>query len=283
MLAMVVPAAAGAYPWPLRPFYEPHAVRGYFNDPRVSGMVTSFHHGIDIYAKDFEPVYSVEPGRVTARGQTVSVAARVRTLSYWHVLPVVRTGQRVHRHQLIGHIAPGAEHLHLSEIRGGTYVNPLRLGAVAPYVDDTVPQLPSAQFYIAGEQVQRELVTGEIDVTVDAYDINPLPLPPAGWEQTRLAPAEIRWRVVRGDEVFRAWERAVDFRTFLMPPNLFDFVYAPGTYQNRMNRPGRYEYYLSRDFNTRTLPNGSYVLEVEAWDVQHNVGLGFFSFTVTNG
>ena len=73
-----------------------------------------------------------------------------------------------------------------------------------------------------------------------------------------------------------------DFRTFLLPFTLFDFVYAPGTYQNRPNRPGRYEYYLAHELDTGMLPNGSYVLQVEALDEQENVGQASFAFTVGN-
>jgi len=38
------------YPWPLEPFDRPHPVRGYFNDPRISGSSRAFHFGIDIAA-----------------------------------------------------------------------------------------------------------------------------------------------------------------------------------------------------------------------------------------
>ncbi len=38
--ALLVPAAASAYGWPIRPFYQQHPIRGYFNDPRLSGDET---------------------------------------------------------------------------------------------------------------------------------------------------------------------------------------------------------------------------------------------------
>ena len=40
---------------------------------------------------------------------------------------------------------------------------------------------------------------------------------------------------------------------FLLPISLFDFVYAPGTFQNKANRPGRYEFYLMHGLNTSLL------------------------------
>jgi len=40
VLALLAPAAASAYGWPIKPFYQQHAIRGYFNDPRLSGDET---------------------------------------------------------------------------------------------------------------------------------------------------------------------------------------------------------------------------------------------------
>lgn len=282
--ALLLPASALAYSWPLRPFYQPHAIRGYFSDPRLSGPETSFHFGVDIAANDGTAVYAIEGGRARVRGKIVSIFPRRggHLLSYWHIVPSVRTNQRIRQHQLIGHVAPGAEHVHLAEFREGTYVNPLRLGGLAPYVDDTVPQIPALTFRSFGRPIQPELLGGVVEVTVEAYDTSPLPLPPDVWAQARLAPTLIRWRIVQGQFTVRPWETVADFRTFLLPLSLFDFVYAPGTFQNRPNRPGHYEYYLAHQLDTRTLPNGSYVLQVDALDAQENLRQASFAFTVTN-
>jgi murein DD-endopeptidase MepM/ murein hydrolase activator NlpD len=284
VLVLLAPAVAEAYSWPLRPFYKAHALRGYFNDPRLSGPeLRSFHFGIDIIAKDGSPVYAVDAGRAVVRGHSVAIPSQLgRTLSYWHIIPAVRNGQLVRHHQVVGWVMPGAEHLHFAESRGGAYVNPLRLGGVAPYIDDTVPLIKSVQYYIGGVQVRAERLTGVVDITVDSYDVSPLPLPRAPWEQARLAPAVVRWRIVLGQNTVVQWRRSFDFRTFLVPPELFSFVYAPGTYQNRPSRPGRYEYYLAHGFDTRTLPNGSYVLQIESWDTQQNIGRASYPFTIIN-
>jgi murein DD-endopeptidase MepM/ murein hydrolase activator NlpD len=282
-VALLAPAAASAYSWPLRPFYQQHPIRGYFNDPRLSGDETGFHFGVDIVAADLTPVYAIEGGRVGVHGMTVSIFPKRggHLLSYWHVVPVVRSKQRVRRHELIGHVASGAGHVHLAEYSEGTYVNPLRLGGLAPYIDDTVPQIPRLTFYSIGNPLPPENVTGAVDMTIDAYDPSPLPLP-TEWAQARLAPTLIRWRIVQGQNTVRQWETAVDFRTFLLPFTLFDFVYAPGTYQNRPDRPGRYEYYLAHELDTRLFPNGSYVLQVDALDAQENLGQASFAFTIRN-
>jgi hypothetical protein len=282
--ALLLPAGALAYTWPLKPFGKQHAIRGYFNDPRLSGSSTSFHFGVDISANDLTPVYAIEAGRARVRGMTVSIFPNRggHLLSYWHIRPAVRTNQRVRRHQLIGRIVPGAEHVHLAEYSEGTYVNPLRMGGLAPYIDDTVPQIPALTFQSFGQPVQPELVGGIVGVTVEVYDTSPLPLPPVAWAQARLAPTLIRWRIVRGQSTVRPWETVVDFRTFLLPLALYDFVYAPTTFQNRANRPGHYEYYLAHELNTALLPNGAYVLQVDALDAQENLGQASFPFTVTN-
>lgn len=283
-VALLLPAAASAYSWPLRPFYQQHAIRGYFNDPRLSGIEAGFHFGVDIVAADLEPVYAIEGGQVTVRGQSVSILPKRggHRLSYWHVTPVVRSRQNVRRRQLIGHVVPGAGHLHFAERSRGTYVNPLRIGGLAPYIDDTVPQIPRLTFYSGDNPILPENVTGVVEVTLDAYDPSPLPLPPAEWAQARLAPALIRWRIVQGQTNVRLWETAVDFRTYVVPVSLFNLFYAPGTYQNRPNRPGRYEYYLAHGLDTALLPNGSYVLQVDALDAQENLGQASFAFTIRN-
>ena len=283
--ALHVPAAASAYGWPIRPFYQQHLVRGYFNDPRLSGDEEGFHFGVDISAPDGTPVYAIEPGRARVRMKSMSVAVFPKRgghqLSYWHVVPAVVTGQRVRRHQLVGHVVAGAGHVHLAEYKDGTYINPLRLGGLAPYIDDTVPQIPSLTFLSSGRPIPPEGVTGTVDITAEALDTPPVPLP-LPWNQVIYTPSLIRWRIVQGQNTVRQWETPVDFRTFLLPLNLFNFVYAPGTFQNKAGRRGRYEFYLAHGLDTRVLANGSYVLQVDALDEQENLGQASFAFTVTN-
>lgn len=284
VLALLVPVAASAYSWPIRPFYKQHPIRGYFNDPRLSGPETGFHFGVDITAEDHTRVYAIVGGWARVRGMTISISP-VRPgaprLSYWHVMPVVRSKQRVRRHQLIGHVATDAGHVHLAEYKDGTYINPLRLGGLAPYIDDTVPRIPKLTFYSVGRPIQPEVVTGIVDITAEAFDLDPMPIPPP-WNQAILTPALIRWRIVQGQNTIQQWTTAVDFRRFLLPFNLYNFVYAPGTFQNKANRQGRYEFYLAHQLDTRFLGNGSYVLQVDALDEQENLGQASFAFTVAN-
>src|SRR4029079_9548164 len=86
----------GVYPWPLEPFDRAHPVRGYFNDPRISGSSRAFHFGIDIAAPNGTPVFAV--AGVTGHlenPRAVSVAAAGVEFGYWHIVPAVTHLQRV--------------------------------------------------------------------------------------------------------------------------------------------------------------------------------------------
>jgi hypothetical protein len=284
VLALLAPAAASAYPWPIRPFYEQHAVRGYFNDPRLSGPEQGFHFGVDISAADGTPVYAVTSGYARVHGMAVSIIPwrrGVPRLSYWHVVPAVRSKQFVRKFELIGYVLAGAGHVHLAEWKNGTYINPLRIGGLAPYIDDTVPRIPRLTFSSAGAPIQPEAVSGIVDIVAESFDTSPMPVP-APWEQSIFAPALIRWGIVQGPTTIWHRTNAVDFRRYLLPLTLYDFIYAPGTFQNRPGRRGQYKYYLAHQFDTHLLPNGSYTLQVDALDAQENVGQSAFSFTVAN-
>ena len=104
---------ARAYGWPVKPFDKPHALRGAFDDPRFhlgsEGALSAFHFGVDIAARDGTRVYAVTAGYVRARHADVTVRRRDgRAYGYWHIRPVVRTGQHVRLHQLLGRVLPGS-------------------------------------------------------------------------------------------------------------------------------------------------------------------------------
>lgn len=248
-----------SYGWPLEPFGRPHPVRGYFNDPRIKGSSRAFHFGIDVSGPDGTPVYAVEGGRVHRdRPRAISVVSSGgRAFGYWHIVPVVRHRQDVRRHELLGHIEAGWLHVHFAETLRGTYRNPLRPGALGPWIDPTTPRIAGIEFVRAG--TQRELspleVNGAVDVIVEAWDRPPL-VPPPPWDDVAVTPALLRWRVLRGREVVRPWHAPVDFRRTLLPRSLFNVVYAPGTRQNRRDQRGRYRFYMAHGWNTRGLRNG---------------------------
>ena len=79
------------YSWPLEPFDQAHPIRGYFNDPRISGASKAFHFGVDISAPNGTPVYAVAAGKVHLEDpRAISVAAGELDFGYWHVTPDAR-------------------------------------------------------------------------------------------------------------------------------------------------------------------------------------------------
>jgi hypothetical protein len=273
------------YGWPLRPFGRAHPVRGYFNDPRISGTSRAFHFGIDIVGANGTPVFAVEGGRVhKERKRDIAVVSpRGPVFAYWHIIPVVRHRQEVRKHQLLGHIEEPWLHVHFAENVRGVYRNPLRPGAIAPWVDPTSPRIAGIEFVRAGtQQALSPLdVKGDVDVIVEAWDKPPLPVPPP-WHDLAVTPALLRWRVLRGREVVRPWRAPVDFRRTMLPASLFHAVYAQGTRQNKPNKVGRYRFYVAHGWTTSRLRNGLYRLQVSAADVHGNRAVAALPFTVAN-
>jgi murein DD-endopeptidase MepM/ murein hydrolase activator NlpD len=254
VLALLSATSAHAYGWPLEPFDEPHAIRGSFDDPRVhidvaGHEIASFHFGIDIPAAGGTPVYSVAPGTVYRYPDAVAVReSDGHEFSYWHVDAAVSEHQHVREHELIGWVKASWAHVHFAELEDGAYVNPLRPGALEPYFDTTTPTVA----WIGAD--------GN-GIVADVYDTPPL-TPPSPWQDARLTPALIRWRIDGGE-----WQTAADFRRTLLPATEFDSIYARGTWQNKPFRAGRYLFWLAHD-----VAAGTYRVEVAAEDLAGNVG-----------
>jgi murein DD-endopeptidase MepM/ murein hydrolase activator NlpD len=266
VVALWAPAFARAYHWPVKPFDRQHAVRGAFDDPR-SGRF--FHFGIDISARDGTPVYAVAPGTVFRYQDAVAVRrSGGREFSYWHVRALVPEHAFVKEGQLIGVVRRGFGHVHFAEFDGHTYVNPLRRGGIAPFRDTTPPIVGPIDVRLAG---------GSLTATVQAFDIPPM-LPPAPWRGAVWTPEVVRWRLLQSGAPVVPWTVAVDFRRFL-PARRYRSVYAPGTRQNRPNRPGRYVFWLTHGL---ALLDGSYALQVRVADTRGNTGYAAYEFDVTS-
>jgi hypothetical protein len=279
-------AAEEPYPWPLKPFDRPHAIRGNFNDPRVEfvgdELSSNFHFGVDIAAPDLAPVYAVEGGIASPHADYVDVlTSGGRDFGYWHVTPAVDNRRAVARGDLLGYVQRGWGHVHFAENLNGVYLNPLRRGALTPYYDTTSPTIAAVTITRAGKPLNPTNVTGVVDLTCEAYDLPPI-APPPPWQGTRVTPALLRWRILRAGGQPTRWKTAVDFRSTLLPNALFHLVYAPGTKQNRAGRPGRYVFYLKAGWSSAKLRNGSYRLQVGAWDTRGNSAFGALPFTIAN-
>jgi hypothetical protein len=270
------------YSWPLKPFDRAHPVRGYFNDPRVSGGSRAFHFGIDIAAPNGTSVYAIRAGVVHLEGpRSLSVADGDLDFGYWHVVPAVSHLERVRKHQLVGHVQSPWLHLHFAEHRSGVYLDPLRPGALTPWRDTARPEVARVLFSRNGRMLPAAPISGAVDVIAEAQQMPPLPVP-APWHDLPVTPARLRWRVRRGGGTVRPWHTPIDLSKALLPKSAFRRIYAPGTRQNRPGSPGLYRFYLAHRWSTTLLPDGHYRLEVEAADLYGNTGRLHLPFTIAN-
>ena len=263
------------YGWPVKPFNRQHPVRAYLNDPRNGHRdAKSFHFGVDISAPTGSPVYAVEGGEVYIRRgrEAVAVRGRTNTFGYWHVRPAVRNHQIVRLHQLLGHIVDegGGAHVHFAERdrKHGGYLNPLRPGALGPYVDRTPPTVTSIEFLRRdGREVEADALSGRVDIVAEVIDTTPM-IVPAPWSHLPVTAKRIRWNLAQGRRAI-AWRTVID-SDHMLDGKLYDAIFAPGTTQNYVGQPGHYRYYLARGFQASRLPAGASRLRIEATDTRGN-------------
>ena len=301
---------SGAYGWPVKPFDEPHPVRGNFGDPRtvfdgVNSQTTidsgdgmfQFHHGVDISAPDGTRVYAVADGRITrTRGDRVTVECdNGRAIQYWHVYATVRVGQRaVAGKTILGLILPKREHVHLTELEGGRPVNPLARGHMTPYSDTTRPSIASVGFRRSdlGSAIGVNRISGRISAYAEASDMPALQVP-GRWNGFPVTPALVSWRVEtpRG-RVILGERIARDVRHTIPATDAFWLTYARGSHQNwpvfsdgkARGMTGRYVFRLTgTPLDTCTMSDGTYVLVVTAVDTAGNRDVGRLTFRVANG
>jgi len=293
-LALACAGTASAYPWPLKPFDRQHPIRGFFGDPRtvyengiLSGAfggpaVTSFHQGVDIAAPNGTPVYPVEDGVVHYLGAaTINlVTDHDVTFQYFHITPVAGEGQHaIARETVLGYVQPPYGHVHITEIDGSHVVNPLQRGHLTPYHDYTIPRVREIVVRNRSGDVQTPAgLCGRVELSVDAYDPQPLPVP-GPYHGLPVAPALVQWWMTHvGGKTVVSRKTTADFRRRLPTNRRFFKIYAKGTYENSprfgarqyTGMPGRYLFLLSGSFDTRKLANGSYVISVRVADVRGN-------------
>jgi hypothetical protein len=310
--ALAAPAkqANAPYPWPVKPFNQPHPVRGSFGDPRTifAGPPTQrtllngagsfqFHNGVDISAPDGTAVYPVESGTIaTYTRQWVTVACPDgRAFQYWHVAPTVTVGQHVEAGvTILGRILHGAGHVHLTEMDGSVAVNPLTAGHMSPYRDTSVPVVSSINFRpnATGGDLMPELLRGRVEIVTAAHDMPTMPVR-GEWHDLPVTPALIAWRIQRAatGKIVVPTRVAYDVRDHLPSLSSFWSVYARGTHQNMSvfgrhfsyMQPGEYLFRLTPGgFDTRTLPDSVYEIVVTATDIRGNHSSTVQRFSVHN-
>jgi hypothetical protein len=274
------------YGWPVKPFREQHPVRGFFGDPRISnhGRSRQFHFGVDISAPNGTPVYATVSGRIwihPLHSTTIAVVGDGGTeFSYWHVVPTVRTGQRAVAYRtMIGRIEAPYGHVHFSESGNGSYLNPLRPGAMGPYVDATRPTVAGLFVESGGRQLQSSsVVRGTFDVVAEVRDETPIAIP-RPWHDLPVTPALVRWRILGANgRAVLGWRTAADFRRTIPPASHFGNVWAPGTTQNHVQAPGRYRVYLAHALE---LEAGAYEIQIRVRDTRGNAAFDRFPLRIT--
>jgi murein DD-endopeptidase MepM/ murein hydrolase activator NlpD len=298
--------AVASYQWPVKPFDQPHPVRGNFGDPRtlfaapptLQGVMSgrgafSLHRGIDISAPNGAAVYPVKSGVVThVDREWVRVDSEGgQAFEYWHLHVLVKNGERVEAYRtVLGHIMAPAMHVHLTELQNGRAVNPLAPGHIGPYIDKTTPRVTSIALQSASgrDELLPNLVRGRVEIVVGAED-EPTMNAPGQWRGLPVSPALLTWeiRTWQGRHVTRR-RVGIDFRTQLPRGEEFWQVYARGTYQNMAVFRGHYSWgqrgaYLFRlaTFDMRTLRNGAYDLVVIATDMRGNTSSARRRFLVS--
>lgn len=287
--APISSTVSSAYGWPVFPFFQQHPVRGLFGDPRISRgsngeTERTLHFGVDVVASDGTPVYATLTGWVSIHplhGDTVMVSDEAgRVFEYWHVVPGLSTGRAIAYRTVIGRVEAPWRHVHFAERINSRYLNPLRPGAMGPYVDSTRPILERLTFE-RGNHDLGYVLSGSVDVVVEAWDAPPLAVP-APWDKVRLAPALVRWRLMRpGRNDQGAWSVAFDARGVL-PSTPYSAVFTTDTRQNRTYRTGRYRFYLARRWNTPALADGPYALQVSVADIRGHVATDEIFFATAN-
>jgi murein DD-endopeptidase MepM/ murein hydrolase activator NlpD len=305
-------AGGSGYPWPLKPFDQPHPIRGSFGDPRTvftapptpNGLMTgggkfNFHFGVDIWARNGTPVFPVRSGTVTVvstvepREYVEVYTGGGQSFQYWHIKPAVHVGQRVEAGKTrLGAIVAPYEHVHFAELEGGRVVNPLAPGHLSPYVDTTRPEVESITLRSGdtGPSVVPTFVSGRVLMIAEAYDTRQLPIPGV-WQPMPVAPARVAWQLRGlGGKTF-ARGVAADFRWSLPSNGAFWSYYARGTYQNMSvfgsryswGQPGCFLFKLTHSaFDTRSVSDGVYDLVVAVADIAGNASSKSLRLTIDN-
>jgi hypothetical protein len=306
VVALVGAGTASAYPWPLKPFDRQHPIRGFFGDPRTvyeNGILAgafdgpsfiSFHQGVDIAAPNGTPVYAVEDGTVHYLGAATLnlITGHDVTFQYFHITPVAGEGQHaVAEKTVLGYVQPPYGHVHITEIDGIRAVNPLQRGHLTPYRDRTIPRVRDIVVRNLSGDVQTPVgLCGRVELDVDAYDPQPLPVP-GTYRGLPVAPAFVQWSMTRvGGKTVVAPKTVADFRQTLPGNAQFFDVYAKGTYENSprfgaqqyAGMPGRYLFLLSANFDTTNVPNGNYTVSVRVADVRGNHSTGSERISILN-
>ena len=220
------------------------------------------------------------------RPETVAVVGRDghTEFQYWHIRPAVANGQRVQRlphRRRLGAGAVGARAL-LRDARRRLR-QPAAAGRPRPVRrrDAAVDQAASRLGWWIRDLYPRDPRT--VELVVEAYDETPDPRPRPLGRQARhaRAPSLARDAAPAATSCRAGGRRST---TGSRSPRTISSraQYARWTRQNKRNRIGRYRFVLAAAWDTRTLADGRYVVEVTASDVSGNTTVARFPVQIAN-
>src|SRR5207302_11096964 len=144
------------------------------------------HVAVDIRAHDGTKVYALQSGYASIRYPgTGDVNVDVGNFYYWHVKPMVHSGQYVTAYKtVLGRVLSGFSHVALSEGSTSHYLNPLRPGgSLRPYTDTESPIIGIPRIFSDGR------------VIVGAFDPQSFVATGFRYATPVLAPASLAWRL----------------------------------------------------------------------------------------
>jgi hypothetical protein len=181
---------------------------------------------------------------------------------------------------VIGHVERPWAHVHFAEVRDHVYLNPLRRGALEPFVDRTRPAVGPLTAERGGVPTATGKLSGVVSLVAEVRDSMPLAAP-APWTGKPVMPAVVRWRMVGTRGGAGRWHTALDLRDTL-PSCGYLGVFAKWTRQNKPWRAGRYRVFLTRGLDTRRYADGAHLVEVQAVDTAGNAASATFPLTIRN-
>ena len=259
---------------------KPHPVRGYFNDPRISGTSRAFHFGVDISAPNGTSVAVERQGTVTPRGRPCDLGgrpARVASSATGTLSRPSGTCQKVGRHELTGSHRSALAARPLRRAAGRQVPQPAaRRGPSGPGATRHVPASDAG-----GVRARRDRnSTSNRRPRRSGRDRrgvrhaagprcrgpwNDLPVTPA--PPTLARPPRPRRSCGPGIHLWTSAE------TLLPQSALPAASTPPGDAADHAGEPPAfYRFFLAHTWSTTTLPDGPYRLEVEASDLYGNKG-----------
>jgi hypothetical protein len=240
------------------------------------------HVGIDIQAYDSRHVYALQSGRAhIIESSGAEERVQVGSYIYWHVNLSVREGQSVRAFStVLGTVKKGFGHLHLSEVSGGRYLNPLRPGGrvLVPWRENEPPVLGRPRFLSGG----RVLIQAFDPQTFRTFTTYNTPV---------LAPAAVGYRVLdrRGHGVTRLYWSLRGSQNLSW--SVHSRIYASDTYApwfwcwiRHPNCKPKWDYVLAGglapSLHGLGLRSGHYQLAAYAWDWAGNTSAIRAPFTL---